>query len=87
MTATSPQYGYVFRRRISSWTEPWEFIRWEIAPYPGRVSTVARMVIAAVLVMVLVMTFRIPSAALAGYYSLLLARENLRRLGSLPLSI
>jgi multidrug resistance protein MdtO len=35
------------------------------------------MVIAVVLVMVLVMTFRIPSATLAGYYSLLLARENL----------
>jgi multidrug resistance protein MdtO len=76
MTATSPQYGYVFRRRIS-WTEPWEFIRWEIAPYPGRFGTVARMVIAAVLVMLLVMTFRIPNATLAGYYSLLLARESL----------
>jgi multidrug resistance protein MdtO len=77
MTATSPQDGYVFRRRISSWTEPWEFIRWEIAPYPGRFGTVARMVIAAVLVMLLVMTFRIPNATLAGYYSLLLARESL----------
>ena len=77
MTATSYQYGYVSRRRVNSWTEPWEFIRWEIAPYPGRVSTVARMVIAAVLVMLLVMTFRIPNATLAGYYSLLLARESL----------
>jgi hypothetical protein len=44
--------------------EPWEFVRWEIAPYPGRFGTVARMVIAAVLVMLLVMTFRIPNATL-----------------------
>jgi multidrug resistance protein MdtO len=38
---------------------------------------VIRMVFAVTLVMVIVMTFRIPGAALAGYYSLLLTRENL----------
>jgi len=52
-------------RSTVSW--PWfrEFIRWEIAPYPGRMSTVIRMTIAVTLVMIIVVTFRIPNAALA----------------------
>src|SRR6202167_3360432 len=64
-------------RRTVSW--PWfrEFIRWEVAAYPGRVNTVTRMTIAATLVMIIVVTFRIPNAALAGLFSILLARENL----------
>jgi multidrug resistance protein MdtO len=64
-------------RRTVSW--PWfrEFIRWEVAAYPGRVNTVIRMTIAATLVMIIVVTFRIPNAALAGLFSILLARENL----------
>jgi multidrug resistance protein MdtO len=64
-------------RSTVSW--PWfrEFIRWEIAPYPGRMSTVIRMTIAVTLVMIIVVTFRIPNAALAGLFSILLARENL----------
>ncbi len=63
--------------RAVSW--PWfrEFIRWETAPYPGRLNTVIRMTIAATLVMIIVVTFRIPNAALAGLFSILLARENL----------
>src|SRR5580704_2833907 len=64
-------------RRTISW--PWfrEFVRWEVAPYPGRLSTVIRMTVAATLVMIIVVTFRIPNAALAGLFSILLARENL----------
>jgi multidrug resistance protein MdtO len=64
-------------RPAISW--PWfrEFIRWEVAPYPGRLNTVIRMTIAATLVMIIVVTFRIPNAALAGLFSILLARENL----------
>jgi multidrug resistance protein MdtO len=64
-------------RPTVSW--PWfrEFIRWEVAPYPGRMSTVIRMTIAATLVMIIVVTFRIPNAAVAGLFSILLARENL----------
>ena len=64
-------------RLTVSW--PWfrEFIRWEVASYPGRLSTVIRMTIAATLVMIIVVTFRIPNAALAGLFSILLARENL----------
>ncbi|MGB9433491.1 MAG: FUSC family protein [Candidatus Acidiferrum sp.] len=64
-------------RRTSSW--PWfrEFIRWEVAPYPGRVNTVVRMTVTATLVMIIVVTFRIPNAFLAALYAILLARENL----------
>jgi multidrug resistance protein MdtO len=64
-------------RRTVSW--PWfrEFIRWEVAPYPGRLNTVIRMTIAATMVMIIVVTFRIPNAALAGLFSILMARENL----------
>jgi multidrug resistance protein MdtO len=40
-------------------------------------STVIRMTIAATLVMIIVVTFRIPNAFLAGLFSILLARENL----------
>jgi multidrug resistance protein MdtO len=53
------------------------FIRWEVAPYPGRINAVIRMTITATLVMLIVETFRIPNAFLAGLYSILLARENL----------
>jgi multidrug resistance protein MdtO len=63
--------------RSVSW--PWfrEFIRWEVAPYPGRLNTVVRMTITATLVMIVVMTFHIPNPFLAAFFSLLLARENL----------
>ncbi len=63
--------------RAVSWLWFREFIRWEVAPYPGRVNTVVRMTITATLVMLIVVTFRIPNAALAGLFSILLARENL----------
>jgi multidrug resistance protein MdtO len=65
-------------RQAVSW--PWfrEFLRWEVAPYPGRVNTVIRMTIAATLVMLIIVTFRIPNAGfLAALFSILLARENL----------
>lgn len=68
-------------RRPASRTVSWawfrEFIRWEVAPYPGRINTVIRMTVAATLVMLIVETFRFPNAALGGYYTILLARENL----------
>jgi len=63
--------------RIAFWTWFQEFIRWEIAAYPGRVSTVVRMTIAATLVMIIAVTFRIPYAFLGGLFSILMARENL----------
>jgi multidrug resistance protein MdtO len=60
-----------------SWLWFREFIRWEVAPYPGRVNTVVRMTVTATLVMIVVVTFRIPNAFLAALFSILLARENL----------
>ena len=54
-----------------------DFLRWEVAPYPGRTNTVIRMTVTATLVMLIVETFRIPNAFLAALYAVLLARENL----------
>lgn len=56
----------------------WNFLKRELAPYPGRGWTVARMTIAATLVMILIMVFRLPNAPLGAYYTLLLSRENPR---------
>jgi multidrug resistance protein MdtO len=63
--------------RAASWLWFREFIRWEIAPYPGRANTVVRMTVTATLAMLIVVTFRIPNAFLAALYAILLARENL----------
>jgi multidrug resistance protein MdtO len=54
----------------------WEFLKHELAPYPGRVATVARMVLAATLVMIICNTFRIPYAFVGGIYALLISRES-----------
>jgi multidrug resistance protein MdtO len=77
MATRAAQLPHQPARQTVSW--PWfrEFIQWEVAPYPGRANTVIRMTIAATLVMIIVVTFRIPNAALAGLFSILLARENL----------
>jgi multidrug resistance protein MdtO len=57
---------------------PWfqEFLKHELAPYPGRTGTVMRMVIAATLVMIICMTFRIPYAFQGAIYALLVSRET-----------
>jgi multidrug resistance protein MdtO len=55
-----------------------DFLRRELAPYPGRISTVARMVIAATLTMLILQTFHLPAGALGGFFALLFSRENLR---------
>jgi multidrug resistance protein MdtO len=54
----------------------WEFLKHELAPYPGRAVTVARMVLAVTLVMIICNTFRIPYAFLGGIYALLISRES-----------
>jgi multidrug resistance protein MdtO len=56
----------------------WAFLREELAPYPGRAGTVARMVIAATLAMIICMTFRIPYGFQAAIYALIVSRENPR---------
>ncbi len=56
---------------------PVEFLRDELAPYPGRAALVARMVIASTLVMILTMTFRIPYGAYGAVFAITLPRESL----------
>jgi len=77
MATRAAQFRDQVTHRGVSWPWFFEFLRWEVAPYPGRVNTVIRMTVTATLVMIIVMTFRIPNAFLAGLYSILLARENL----------
>jgi len=55
-----------------------EFLKGELAPYPGRVAKVARMVIAATITMILVMTFRIPFGPYAAIYTFMISRESPR---------
>src|SRR5262245_64675468 len=61
------------------WRWFWEFLKHELAPYPRRAGTVARMVIAATLIMIITMTFRIPFGFQGAVYALLISRESLRR--------
>jgi multidrug resistance protein MdtO len=53
-----------------------EFLKEELAPYPGRAALVARMSIAATIVMLLTMTFRIPFGAYGAIYALTISRES-----------
>lgn len=52
------------------------FLREELAPYPGRGVLMARMVFAVAIYTVLVMLFRIPYGAFGAIYALLLSRES-----------
>jgi multidrug resistance protein MdtO len=55
-----------------------QFLKEELAPHPGRVGTVVRMVIAAILAMIICVTLRIPYGFQAAIFALLISRENLR---------
>jgi multidrug resistance protein MdtO len=52
------------------------FLRNELGPYPGRIALVARMVLTASIVMILVMVFRIPYGAYAALFAVTISREN-----------
>ena len=58
----------------SAWL--WQFLKEEMAPYPGRVSLVARMATASTLVVIIGMTFRIPYLAYSALFALILSRES-----------
>jgi multidrug resistance protein MdtO len=62
-------------RSFTAWFA--EFLRSELAPYPGRGVLVARMVISATITMIMVMTFRIPNGATGPLYAFLIARDSL----------
>jgi len=53
-----------------------EFLKHELSPYRGRLALVARMVIAATLVMVIGMVFRIPYTFQGAIYALIVSRES-----------
>ena len=53
-----------------------QFLKTELAPYPGRAWVVGRITIAATITMVLVMTFRIPYGFLGAIFTLFLSRED-----------
>jgi multidrug resistance protein MdtO len=54
----------------------WQFLKTELALYPGRAWVVGRITIAASIVMVLVMTFQIPYGFLGAIITFFLSREN-----------
>jgi multidrug resistance protein MdtO len=54
-----------------------DLVKQDLAPYPGRASTVARMVISATLVTLIVMIFRIPNAAAGPLLAFMFARDTL----------
>jgi uncharacterized membrane protein YccC len=59
-------------------TRGWQFLRSELAPWPGRAAIVARTVIACVFTMFLVMMFHLPNGFLAVFYVLAISREDPR---------
>src|ERR1700737_4053317 len=60
----------------SAWLR--DFLKEELAPYPGRAGTVARMAVATPLVMIICMTFRVPYGFQGAVYALIISRENPR---------
>src|SRR5258705_4420555 len=53
-----------------------DFLREELSPYPGRVDVVIRMVLAATLITIVGMTFRIPYTFQGAIYALMISRES-----------
>ena len=56
----------------------WQFLKQELAPYPGRTAVVGRMALAATLVMIVCMTFRLSDAFQGAIFALLITRETPR---------
>jgi multidrug resistance protein MdtO len=61
--------------RFSDWFP--DFLKKELAPYPGRGALVARIVISAALTMIIIETFRIPGGVVGALSAFLFSRENL----------
>ena len=55
-----------------------QFLKEELAPYPGRAALVGRMTIAATLIMIVCLTFRLQFAFQGAVYALLISRESPR---------
>lgn len=61
--------------RFTAWLP--DFLKKELAPYPGRTGLVARTVISATLTMILIVTFRIPGGVVGALSAFVFSRENL----------
>ncbi len=85
LTLPGPQIGPI-RKSIGPTTSPkeprrfWDwllsFLKQELSPYPGRIRIVTRMVIAATLAMLAIMTFHLVGAGIAGVYTLFISRDT-----------
>lgn len=62
----------------TTWQRVARVVKAELALYPGRAALAGRIVLSCTVVMILIMVFRIPGAALGAYYPLLFSRENPR---------
>jgi multidrug resistance protein MdtO len=71
--------------RSTTWFR--DFLKDELTPYPERAALVARMVIAATIVMLITMTFRMPYGAYASLYALTISRESPQTTGKVVTSI
>jgi multidrug resistance protein MdtO len=71
--------------RSTAWFR--QFLKDELTPYPERAALVARMVIAATIVMIITMTFRMPYGAYASLYALTISRESPQTTGKAVKSI
>ena len=69
------------------WTWFPSFLEHELRPYPGRLLLTSRYVLAATLTMLVILTFRLPGAAVGGFYSLLLPRDSPMRTAQSALSL
>src|ERR1700731_4351442 len=65
-------------RRFSALTWLRAFLQEELAPYPGRTALVARMTLAATLIVIIGMTFRIPYTWQGAIYPRFFSGENTR---------
>lgn len=74
-------HSYSLSRQTSFLTWLGEFLRKELAPYPGRGDIVTRMVLCTTVTAVLSMVFRIPSAANGIVLAFVLSRQNLLSYG------
>lgn len=55
-----------------------QFLKGELKPYPGRAVAASRIVVAATLTMIVIMTFRIEGGALGTLYAFFISRDTLR---------
>ena len=63
-------------RNFLSWFG--QFLKDELAPYPGRTALVVRMVLAATIVMIIFMTFHLSFAFQAAIFVLIISRESVQ---------